>query len=311
MNITLCDFLVAHDNYVCEWWHKKKEKTVSCKLEDIFKGGVYGRLDTIHLPSPYLGKPCGCTAVIININPGASSNEEGYKKSRDREENLFAKECGNSYHKFAEAFHFLNPCYQGGDAKDEDGNKWWERRVDWINRIEGVANPEPGKYPFALELCPWHSHGWRGFRKKKEVLKEISLGVSNSGKKSDEIYDLEKSEIRDYIEKQVLIPAVEVAYANNLPCVYAIGKPIYECLVACGCNVENHCDSSSYEAIDASFDWPHRKNKKEEPLVNREFRLLTYCGVKILCTWAPGGNKTPGKAFDKLIRAIVRIPQRT
>ncbi len=145
-----------------------------------------------------------------------------------------------------------------------------------MKRIGGIPLEKQDKNPFSLELCPWHSHKW-------------------SGLKND--HELEK-----YIKNRVLIPAVEAVKKNKLKCAYAIGKPIYECFRQCECKEKIHYDASNWNGIGNFLEWPVNN---ENQLNKREFSVLAYNGVKILCTWTQGGNETPSKVFDNIIKEII------
>ncbi len=100
MNDKLNEFLEFHDEQVCKWLHIMEGKNEPCELKEIFQNDTKGNLDFENLPSPYFGDPYDCSAVIININPGASSVDSEYKNSRAREIDLL-KKFDNKYRDFA------------------------------------------------------------------------------------------------------------------------------------------------------------------------------------------------------------------
>ena len=185
-NIT--DFYKRCDALVRDWQYKKtpnndpfltKEKSSNVLLQK-----NYWNL----MPEPFWGNPENCYAVIINLNPGYSKYDKEYI-GRD----VITKKLRNGYSDFA----ITNPYFIDASFHPA-ATAWWSNRLNWMHKAFGCFN-DP-RYPFMLELCPWHSKKW------------AETGITTF-----------TEEQKEYIKQNVLAPAAFASKENNRP-IISIGK---------------------------------------------------------------------------------------
>lgn len=145
----------------------------------------------MHMPEPYWGNPNLCSIVIVDYNPlgGEDMNPHTYRGKNENDNYPhnsmigFVKEKG--YSVLVKDFPLLK---KDGELKDDErwwlrsyeGRKWWRRKIEWMRHliIDSTDTIEEGmwpavdkkkkiyewsekvRYPFAIELCGWHSTGW-------------------------------------------------------------------------------------------------------------------------------------------------------
>ena len=107
------------------------------------------------MPEPFLGNPDKCSIVMINLNPGYTVGDD-VKLSRQNTENRFKDNNLKGYSDFALPFPYLsNPEIHPAGAG------WWEGRKEYLDRLVRVyTGKDTTLFPFAMELCPWHSNKW-------------------------------------------------------------------------------------------------------------------------------------------------------
>lgn len=107
------------------------------------------------MPEPFLGNPEKCSIVMINLNPGYTPGDE-INLSRQNTANRFAKAHLKGYSDFAEPFPYLsNPQVHPAGAG------WWKGRKEYLDRlVKAYTGKDTNRFPFAIELCPWHSGKW-------------------------------------------------------------------------------------------------------------------------------------------------------
>lgn len=258
-------------------------------------------------PEPYLGDPMDCCAVILNLNPGfgISFDEENITEHPDYKLQYVDNCCDESYSCTALKFE----PYLAGDIVNGEQNKiakgcsnipggvlWWYGkydaqigkciggRIDYVkNLYQRWFNNPPNKLPFAVELCPWHSHNFQTSYIFNRKNKHIGSDLVN--------------EINDYI----ITPALEATKGDGvLPFVICIGKAITDLCDLFGLKRVDGCiwnqDNQS-----KNDNWPTKDGKK----VNRTYQLYERDGLYLLNIFAPGGNKPPSIEFQNSIEAAI------
>lgn len=283
-----------------------------------------------YLPEPYLGDPNNCCAVMLNLNPGFGIDLDVCKDdSRLREHPDYKfqhhdnwKNETKKYSDFALKFepYLSDNIINGNQSEIKNGGKhpggvyWWygtydDRskkctggRIDYIEHLYNLWFGEnkfklQERKPFALELCPWHSH--------KFGLSDI---ITKKMKTKDN--DLVRA-----LKKYVLEPALMATQGNDvLPFVICIGKAITELCDVLDLKRVECCKWENGKKGDVNIDnWPIN-DKNDKQLVQRTYQLYE-CEINgnryfLLNTYAPGSNKTPAKETfqigveDEIIKSI-------
>lgn len=189
------EFYEHYDKLIADWLDDDSRETIIA--EDCYfaaerkkKRNVHIRLSTerLEIPEPYFGNPEDCSAVIINLNPGASGDDtrNGYYTA------LAHLLSTSKFSDFAKSF----PCLE----KDHPGYRFWSQKNTWIQRLCGKGNEH--LRPFAMELCPYHSKKWNG--------------------------NFIDDNVRAHIQKWVLEPAFAAVKHSRLPFALAIGKNCFD-----------------------------------------------------------------------------------
>ena len=134
------------------------------------------------LPEPYY---CGVAldseldAVIVNLNPGASANNEWVKYHCFLDNpNAFISNAV----KHNRSYHFINKNFNPLIRSTLDavpGKQWWEdNRWKWLDRFYPFGDRKsPNGYKpekiLALELCPWHSKSFSFWGKLKSIPNDV------------------------------------------------------------------------------------------------------------------------------------------
>lgn len=313
---TFENFIKHWDDLIEEWKESpettiKKDKyltkfSVDNKAKSkLYKGEIGDKEFEFYkyLPEAYLGDPRNCCAVILNLNPGFGiSPTDDIKNHPDYklQHHDFHKDNRNKYSVGALAFtpyldiNLIQDIENGDtDIKDVPGglhwwrgkydrnaNIWYGGRVDYIKHLYKLYfDKETNILPFALEICPWHSH-------------KFNLGYIITARMKNKDNDLVK-----YIRDNIINPAVQ-ATANKkvLPFVICIGKAITELSKCLGLKeVVGFRWENGYRNGSGIDNWPKEDNR---PL-NRTYQLYEYKlneeTYYLLNTYAPGSNKTPGR----------------
>ncbi len=231
------------------------------------------------MPEPYFGNWRGCSAVLININPGNTNPINNIDNIHDKD-NLIKKYLMNESGKFLQyknlAVEF--PYLSDGVSAKNPARKWWEYRKRWVDRIiatyEDVEkikeryDSEANVKPFAMELCPWHSKSWKRLTYNDDVYSEV--------------------------EKNVLKPAQEIVRNSRLPFALCIGKPICDVLKDILGRMTGYY-YKEFDFEDFGEQWPN--NKKENP-IDRTYAIIKTEDISFLCTWCSGSNLPPSKEFS-------------
>ena len=202
----------------------------------------------------------------------------------------------------------LNPKLRGRNP-EVCGVKWWQgvergtepwkeqgkeqerekidsdsKRIEWIRRIYPQNQWMSPAKVFALELCPFHSEGFR--------LKTY---------KFDDV-------LCRFIRKNIFEPAATAVVQYSLPFALAVGSPIASVLdnmIAGKKIMAKKIKCWSYkDAIEElkEMEWPDNTKKKPSNRTYCLYSIKAPCGEwgKILVTWASApGNSAPGGGFEK------------
>lgn len=258
-----------------------------------------------YCPEPYLGNPENCCAVILNLNPGFGvSGEEKSHPDYKLQHWDYVKSNSTRYSERALKFdpylsgEYINSGRKNITKKSKNipggvfwwygyyNNSWHEGRVGYVNGLYKTwFGQQPDKLPFALEICPWHSHNFN--------LSHIFL--SQARRKT------EQNDLIQAIKRYVLEPALEATAGTNvLPFVICIGQAITELSELLGLDEVKECRWNEKEHD--GCDWPSNNNRS----IRRTYQLYRYnCNGKwryLLNTYAPGSNRPPRKdAFQNKV----------
>lgn len=156
------DYFKYCDELVQDWIDNKAnliEEDPFLKNSAILSGKPYFDI----MPEPFLGNPDNCSIVMINLNPGYTIGDD-VKLSRQKTSKRFADNNLKGYSDFAKPFPYLsNPSIHPAGAG------WWEGRKEYLDRlVRAYTGKDTTRFPFAMELCPWHSNKWEEAKVKIE-----------------------------------------------------------------------------------------------------------------------------------------------
>lgn len=260
------DYIDYYNEFIKEW-DKDPE---ACIQENIYTNYYIGgikldsgkdksktKLVAEALPEPYLGNPYNCSAVFINLNPGGAMD---CLQKRGTGKFITEGNAVKNYYEFAKDFPYSK---KNKYDTNNGGVLFWNKRKDWINRLLSIVKSEKfesEREPFALELCPWHSNGFGGF------------------KSNDEFKSYIKEYVFDFAEK--VIDNSELGFAIS------VGKSVKLLLQELGVKA---IEIKNEELVPL---------KKDNRPIRREYCYFELSnGKKLLNTWAPGGNKPPSPAW--------------
>lgn len=286
------DFYGYWDAFVKEWHDNK-----ALPSDEVTKAFVYRYLD--ELPEPYIGSHKDAQMVVINYNPGASSEVEAGKfysnLSPDTLIEHFRNACNHSYRQYISDKSPFKAETHG--VKDEPSIKWWNQRCAWLKRFHGYFSKKPFEKEriFALEMSPFHSLRW-----DDEILSSSNF---------------EQVVVR-HIREKVIVPAVSAVIENNLPCVICVGLGIGGFLkeklkMPLILAIKDGKLGSECRVVQ---EWP--KGRRGKP-VKRTYMLLELnvgsaewkpyfnpehrqgCTIPFLIIGSQGSNRLPGNDFEK------------
>lgn len=320
--MTILAYINYWNNVVRAWLdYDLFDKDLRKEKEQVLCHSILSKvLRTHHVPGPYMGNPKKASIVILNYNPGGSSDND-YTKCHQ------CLRCNRNYYSvinyidrhgysgFAEDFPYLNDNVSEELKRSLDGGKkWWLKKKKWIDNLTSAYCSEESKdkketkrksknnkrltkLPFAMEVCGWHSKGW-----PSNVLNNLN---SNQG-------------LGNHLNKTVVQPMIDVIIKNKTFGV-CIGGAIGDMLLNMGFvnitdRLANHLNipsSAAVNVINVSFVnnvytfIPNPNVKK-----GRNYRLLKYGNgedgsVYIINTWVNGSNKHPSKALFNFEKEIV------
>lgn len=276
-NKTIVDNLYKRSDKLIDDWLSNNFANTGTYKTDLFlsvqkkpNGGLLKPEYIDLMPEPFFGNPDDNLAVILNLNPGYGEKDKFYI-SKDKVKNVLS----NGYSVFAKNNPYLTDCKFHPDAF-----KWWKLRLKWLCNLELCCmGNNSGKLPFVMEFCPWHSHNW---------------GEAN--------LDLSSPEIKDYIEKNVLLPAVYAVKQSVLGFVISIGK-IYSDLYSC----LGFIKEKEWSANSGITDWPISPRSGKPTDMHFEYykKIIENQNIKVLSIWHSGSNYPPSNNFLLLEKEII------
>lgn len=223
-----------------------------------------------YIPEPFFGNPDKCSVVMLNLNPGPASS---YWQSQ-----IFLPNNEKSYTEHAIPFPYLDKNLKSLNC---EGDAWWEKRNRWLNSLlpKKINEKSTDRFPFALELYPWHTKKWSSVYKK---------------------------EVEEYIHQRDIFKIADLASKNSLlpNIVVAVGKAYCDILSKFGfteiASVDNHCTCSILQ----NLVWPVNAKGK---LINRTYKIYSSAKYNSLffVTYAPGSNSAPSLKFKEIEKAII------
>ena len=149
------------------------------------------------MPEPFLGNPDKCSIVMINLNPGFTEGDDE-TLSRKNTTKRFASGNPKGYSDFAKPFPYLsNPSIHPAGAG------WWEGRKEYLDRlVRAYTGKDTTRFPFAMELCPWHSNKWEEAKVKmssvvyeRMIQRSIIPALYATGRSEAKIAGMSKKEL--------------------------------------------------------------------------------------------------------------------
>lgn len=301
------------------------------EIEKVFwNPKLKGKLRTNHIPGPYLGNPDNASVVILNYNPGGSDEWDSMKCHNclrcDRNYySIINYVDRHGYYNFAKDFPYLNVNVNDELKRSLDGGKqWWMKKIKWIDNlinafsqedesnIDESSNPEQKsnkniKYPFAMEVCGWHSKKW-----SSNVLKKL----------------YKNTDLGNHIYETVILPMLYVIQFNKTFGI-CIGKELGDMLIGFGFQDITNLLSCQLQQVNIPFVFLNgyinaqlnKNNKPNQPTVSsnnkkgRNYRLLKSeyknNNIYIINTWVNGSNKHPSNAFFNLEKEIIKFIKKT
>ena len=245
------------------------------------------KLNLDHLPEPYWGNPKDCSIVILDFNPAGGSKPSQWT-SIDLYRNLKIKDSltyyayNHNYSGLALSFPLLkNNTWISG----YNGANWWRKKEVWLNNLvhhKGISNP---KLPFGMELCGWHSEKWGGI-------------------------DISDPSICKIIEDRVIFPlfyAIDNSQVNFAVC---LGAAFDEKLFS---NYVINVSDKVYKKIQSKLSVNYKRDMSfNDKLVftspsHRTYKIFQIKDTNnyLINTYYRGGNRTPGKVWNKFEELIV------
>ena len=260
------------------------------------------------LPQPYEGFHDGLLrsgeqklrAIILNLNPGASTSGEHAKFYSKREHGAWLIDeflHRGSYRKFVEDWSCLRSGFgktiKGKFAQEEvPGVTWWPSRVKWACRMYGCPDIV-SENVFAPEICPYHSKKWRECTTHGGLFKN--------------------KDFTEYFQKRILFPVAVALLQNELPFALCVGTAFKEILEQ-GMGI---LPSRVWSSKNPVMSWPRKEGRPVERmygLYEMKFsheelgsRLGLHAGkwkARLVVTCARGGNAAPGRWFSKVEEEI-------
>ena len=277
------------DTFVEDWL----KNPISLAQNDSLLSPPFNIDDLIEIPEPYycgtqLSEDMELDAVIVNLNPGASAENEWVKfhcnaNLPDAHMIYELSQCkSNHYQKINQLF---NPLLASTLACTP-GKGWWEKeRLEWLDRFYPSGSRANGGYKpdkiFVLEFCPWHS---KSFKLKTSAL------LNAKSKKHIEDYFIDP--LTDAISHSHLKGG-----KSGEPYGLCFGKAIYDILTknfsftlvktwnSTSASVASHWPQGSKGLIDRTYSLIEGKDSMNNP-------------VRLLCFWYRNiGVHAPKDAF--------------
>ncbi len=256
-----------------------------------------GKLRMNHVPGPYMGNPKKASIVILNYNPGGQNDYDPLKNHQSLGCCKYYYSVINyidrhGYSGFAEDFPYLNDNVSDELKRSLDGGReWWNRKKDWIDNLTGNST----KFPFAMEVCGWHSKSW-----SSSVLKNLNVNGFDK-----------------YVKDAVVEPMIEVIKSNHT-IGFCIGGAIGDMLLNMGFvnitdRLANHLNIPSPATVNVINVSPNNNGYtfilNSNVKTGRNYRLLWHKkkDAFVINTWVNGSNHHPSKDYFGLERNIVSL----
>ena len=260
--------------YINKWevffsnWVESPEKTFKNNIwSQIYKGNSSFALQYDYLPQPFLGDPENCSIITLNLNPGPVHDIRRFPDGI-LVKKLIAKK---SYFDYARSFPQVK-------LKNHP-NKFWKKQLKWVFRLTGIDYNVHGLYPFAIEICPWHSNNWKSPDLDEKLVAEIQMNVFD-------VIDM----VIPYATKKVVI---------------SVGKDYYHLFNQGSLGFEKLLEAGPKDYRNAGIsEWP--TNKKGKP-IKRFFSLWkkSSSGTIYLNTYSVGSNTPPSVVWDEIQQTLI------
>jgi len=296
------------DDLVLRWIDNDKSLIQNDPFLSTQKDGA-GLLETKYyssMPEPFLGNPDSCSIVCINLNPGYTAKD--VKEGIEGDEEVLSRDFAKSicpYSDYAKPFPHL-----ASSPHHISGAIWWQRRnvylmslIETYYNVKGVNMPNISKkFPFSIELCPWHSKRWSECGIKIKDNKE-ALTAINEHTLEPALHAIEHS-------------LVDFAFAVGLDVMKALLDNGFELAMSWGPseNIEGkhfkyvHHNNVRFDNYPKTLKYRNKGKDNEEVLGLYDayvfFKLLTKVVngnlLKVLCVLKQGSNNVPGPEYHDL-----------
>lgn len=231
------------------------------------------------MPEPFLGDPDHCSIVMINLNPGYTIGDEIVLSST-----YSSVVCYKGYSEYAKPFPHL-------DARPHHvaGAKWWNQRKAYLDNLVTLYNgpltaSDKDRKPFAIELCPWHSHNWG----------EAKVRITGS--------------IYNYVEQWTLAPAlyainhslVDFAVVIGAAAIPVLEKNGFQLMKSFGPSKDIKGKPYARLKDNKSFpNYPQTEKKRDNVVIGLSdaevfYKYYKKGELKVLSIFKTGSNNTPG-----------------
>lgn len=295
----------------------------------------------IHMPEPYWGDPGCCSIVVVDYNPagGTDMNPHTYRGNGVYPVNTMIDYVNKeSYSKLAKDFPILKAKKELEKDKrwwlrSYGGRQWWRRKIEWMLHLTQPDSepskewPENVSYPFAIELCGWHSPNW-----------------PDNTKAIDDNNDLKES-IRKWFVNP-LLESIEESTSKMAVCVGAQFKPSILTKYFDKGNINITKDIANFlpikvtegvkyiETVNYKYRIKIMNDNEVSPVLSKDSMETINMGVSInkigkekettryyrvynvvekgknhiiLNTFAPGSNHHPAKEFWEFEKELLRV----
>ena len=286
----IAEFINYWDGVIAQWL---EDKTIEKDQAPFFDGNKLA-LQRDYMPEPYWGNPCECSMVVVNYNPagGDDHNPFTYWPCQDNPCTLVNFVKKYSYSELALTFPLLSDNLESVKVKGLEhdmrfllsypGRKWWMRQNLWIERLTNFSQKPTSKNPFVIELCGWHSEGWKG---TVELLQEPSL--------------------KNSIVAHVINPMYDAIMQSDTRLGICIGKQFGEILssVAGFEDITKEIGQSKFPHLVYDSEKGLRPIKEKE----RYYGIYRKGDTHIINTWSVGSNHHPSEEFSVFERLLIQL----
>lgn len=292
VSFSIQDYFQYCDQLELDW----REQVSAIKTNDPFLSRstvLAGKPYFDVMPEPFLGDPDNCSIVMINLNPGytAEDKDDGVKADEDvLSRKAAATLCKNGYSSYAKPFPHLDD-----NPPHPSGAEWWKGRTDYLNRLVYQYKDIPADTikprPFAIELCPWHSHKWE---EAKIVIDSVIYSQMQKRTLAPAFYAIRHSMVDFALA--VGAAAIPVLEQNGFKLVQSFGPT-------------KDIEGKPYPRVtDNNISFPNypKTTKKRKGVKIGEsdaevfYKYYKKGDLKVLSVSKTGSNNTPGPDYAKL-----------